>query len=139
LDARGYSETSLASAWRDTTNLEMAALIMGWIRRAALGDPLVPYEQRVERALQRILASKPWTKPQRGWLQRIANHTKVLTIVNRDPLDDDALLFRREGGCWQRLNRMFTGELDGVCSSSTGRCGRREPASGSTCSTTGLA
>jgi type I restriction enzyme R subunit len=36
LDARGYSETSLASAWRDTTNLEMAALIMGWIRRAAL-------------------------------------------------------------------------------------------------------
>jgi hypothetical protein len=38
LDARGYSETSLASAWGDTTNQEMA--------------------------------SKPWTKPQRDWLQQ---------------------------------------------------------------------
>jgi len=27
----------------------MAASIMGYIRQAALGDPLVPYEQRVER------------------------------------------------------------------------------------------
>jgi type I restriction enzyme R subunit len=49
LDQRGYSETTLATAWRETTNQEMAASIMGWIRQAALGDPLVPYEQRVER------------------------------------------------------------------------------------------
>ncbi|MFM9103684.1 MAG: type I restriction-modification enzyme R subunit C-terminal domain-containing protein, partial [Cyanobium sp.] len=32
LDQRGYSETSLATAWRETTNQEMAASIMGWIR-----------------------------------------------------------------------------------------------------------
>jgi type I restriction enzyme R subunit len=44
---------------------------MGWIRRAALGDPLVPYEQRLEKALQRIQASKPWTKSKRDWLLRI--------------------------------------------------------------------
>jgi type I restriction enzyme R subunit len=87
---------------------------MGYIRQAALGDPLVPYEQRVERALQRILASKPWTAPQRQWLQRIANQTKAITIVDREALDDDALLFRREGGGWQRLNKLFAGELDQV-------------------------
>jgi len=44
---------------------------------AALGDPLVPYEQRVEQALQRILASRSWTKPQRDGLQHIANQTKA--------------------------------------------------------------
>jgi len=114
LDQRGYSETTLATAWRETTNQEMAASIMGWIRRAALGDPLMPYEQRVETALQRILASRSWSKPQRDWLQRIANQTKAITIVDRDALDDDALLFRREGGGWPRLNKLFGGELDGV-------------------------
>ena len=114
LDAKGYSETALTTAWRDTTNQEMAASIMGYIRQAALGDPLVPYGDRVERALQRILASRAWSKPQRDWLQRIANQTRAITIVDREALDDDALLFRREGDGWPRLNRLFGGELDGV-------------------------
>jgi type I restriction enzyme R subunit len=65
LDGRGYNEATLATAWRETTNQDMAASIMGYIRQAALGDPLVPYEQRVEKALQKILASRSWTTPQR--------------------------------------------------------------------------
>ncbi|WP_255145386.1 type I restriction-modification system endonuclease [Synechococcus sp. ATX 2A4] len=65
LDQRGYNEATLATAWRETTNQDMAASIMGYIRQAALGDPLVPYELRVENALQRILASRAWTTPQR--------------------------------------------------------------------------
>jgi type I restriction enzyme R subunit len=114
LDERGYSETALTTAWRDTTNQEMAASIMGYIRQAALGDPLVPYGERVERALQRILASRAWDKPQRDWLQRIANQTKAITIVDREAVEDNTLLFWREGGGWPRLNRMFAGDLDGV-------------------------
>ena len=47
----------------------------------------MPYEQRVETALQRILASRSWSKPQRDWLQRIANQAKAITIVDRDALD----------------------------------------------------
>jgi type I restriction enzyme R subunit len=114
LDQRGYNEATLATAWRETTNQDMAASIMGYIRQAALGDPLVPYEQRVEKALQKILASRSWTTPQRQWLQRIANQTKAITIVDREALDDDLLFFKREGGGWPRLNRVFGGELDGV-------------------------
>ena len=114
LDQRGYNEATLATAWRETTNQAMAASIMGYIRQAALGDPLVPYDQRVDKALQRILASRSWTTPQRQWLQRIANQTKAITIVDREALDDDLLFFKREGGGWPRLNRMFAGELDGV-------------------------
>jgi len=114
LDQRGYNEATLATAWRETTNQAMAASIMGYIRQAALGDALVPYDQRVDKALQRILASRNWTTPQRQWLQRIANQTKAITIVDREALDDDLLFFKREGGGWPRLNRMFGGELDGV-------------------------
>ena len=43
-------------------------------------------EIRVERALQRILASRSWSRPQRDWLQRIANQTKVIPIVDREAL-----------------------------------------------------
>jgi len=82
---------------------------MGYIRQAALGDT-----QRVEKALQKILAFRSWTMPQRQWLQRIANQTKAITIVDRGALDDDLLFFKLEGGGWPRLNRVFGGELDGV-------------------------
>ncbi len=72
------------------------------------------HHQRVGKALQTILASRSWTTPQRQWLQRIANQTKAITIVDREALDDDALLFRREGGGWPRLNKLFGGELEQV-------------------------
>jgi len=54
------------------------------------------------------------TTPQRQWLQRIDNQTEAITIVDREALDDDALLFRREGGGWPRLNKLFGGELEQV-------------------------
>ena len=34
--------------------------------------------------------------------------------MDREALDDDALLFRREGGGWPRLNKLFGGDFDGV-------------------------
>ena len=38
----------------------------------------------------------------------------AITIVDREALDDDALLFRREGVGWPRLNKLFGGELETV-------------------------
>ncbi|WP_413297029.1 type I restriction-modification system endonuclease [Synechococcus sp. MIT S9452] len=114
LDAEGYNEASLRTAWRDTTNQELVASIMGHIRRAAFGDALVPYAERVDKALQRILASRSWTGPQREWLQRIASQTKSITIVDRAAIDDQGLVFRKEGGGWPRLNKMFNEELGEV-------------------------
>ncbi|MBL8526765.1 MAG: hypothetical protein JNL68_03690 [Burkholderiales bacterium] len=110
LDRAGFSETSLATA-RETTNQDIAARIVGYIRQAAMGDPLVPYDQRVDQALQRVLASRAWTNPQRQWLQKIAAQTKANVIVDRDALDDPDLVFKREDGGYARLDRIFGGEL----------------------------
>ena len=33
---------------------------------------------------------------ERDWLQRIANQTKAITIVDREALDDDLMFFQRE-------------------------------------------
>ena len=114
LDRAGFSEASLSTAWREVTNQDVAARIIGYIRQAAIGDALIPYDQRVDRALQTILGSKPWTTPQRQWLQLIAAQTKANTIVDRSALDEPDLVFKREGGGFARLDRIFSGELQDV-------------------------
>jgi len=113
LDRAGYSEASLTTAWRELTNQEIAARIVGYIRQAAMGDPLVPYAQRVDGALQTMLAARQWSTPQLQWLQRIAAH-KANGIVDRESLDDTDQIFRREGGGFARLDRLFEGQLQRV-------------------------
>ncbi len=51
LDSAGYSEATLRATWRDATNEGIAASIIGFIRQAALGDALIPYPERVDRAM----------------------------------------------------------------------------------------
>lgn len=114
LDRAGFSETSLETAWREMTNQDMAARIVGFIRQAALGDALIPYDQRVDAGLARLLASHKWTTPQREWLKKIAAQTKANVLVDREALDDPDLLFRQQGGGFARLNRIFDGKLADV-------------------------
>jgi type I restriction enzyme, R subunit len=111
LDQQGFSEVSVRVAWRDKTNQDIAASIIGYIRSMALGSPLVPYEQRVANAVNRILASRAWTEPQRKWLERIAKQLKVEVVVDREALDSGE--FKAQGG-YNRLNKVFNGRLEKV-------------------------
>lgn len=111
LDAAGYSEKNLQVAWRDMTNEDIAASIIGFIRQAALGDALVSYDVRVDRAIAKILASRAWTPPQRKWLERIAKQLKVETIVDKEALDRGE--FRTQGG-FTRINKIFDGQLSEI-------------------------
>jgi type I restriction enzyme R subunit len=111
LDAAGYSEATLRSAWRDATNQDIAASIIGYIRQAALGDALVPYEERVDRALKQILASQRWTAPQRKWLERIGQQLKQETVVDKAALDQGQ--FKTKGG-FKRIDKVFGGQLEQV-------------------------
>ncbi len=114
LDNAGFSEAKLSAAWKQMTNQEIAARIVGYIRQAALGDPLIPFEQRVDRALQTMLATRTWTTPQRQWLQKIAAQTKANMLVDRAALDEPSLIFKREGGGFPRLDKLFEGQLQQI-------------------------
>ncbi len=72
LDGAGYNEATLETAWRNQTNQQIAAGIIGYIRQAALGEALVPFEQRVNNAMQLIYTLQNWTPVQRKWLERLA-------------------------------------------------------------------
>ncbi|MBE9008901.1 type I restriction-modification system endonuclease [Pseudanabaenaceae cyanobacterium LEGE 13415] len=114
LDSKGYTEKALQVAWQETTNEEIAASIVGFIRRAALGDALIPYSERVDRAMKTILSSRAWTPPQRRWLERIGKQLKAEVIVDRESFDQGA--FRTDGGGFERLNKTFGGELEAIVS-----------------------
>ncbi|MCF3650059.1 type I restriction-modification system endonuclease [Synoicihabitans lomoniglobus] len=114
LDQAGFSEANLHAAWRQKTNQEIAARIIGYIRQAALGDPLIPFAERVDHALQSMLASRDWTTPQRDWLKKLAAQTKANQLVDLDAIEDPNLLFKREGGGYARLNKLFAGEFSQI-------------------------
>lgn len=111
LDQNGFTETNLQTAWREKTNTDIAASIIGFIRQAALGDPLLPYDQRVDRALRAIESSRPLTEVQRNWLNRIAKAMKNDRIVDREALDRGQ--FKTQGG-FDRLNKVFDGQLEAL-------------------------
>ena len=111
LDKMGFSDASLRKAWQDTKNEDIAASIIGFIRQAALGDPLIPYEERVKQAMRRILSRQAWTTPQRQWLRRIGEQIIREMIVDRDALNQEP--FQKDGG-FNRLNRIFDGQLETI-------------------------
>jgi len=111
LDEAGYTETNLRTAWREWKNVDIAANIIGFIRNRALGSPLLPYGERVDHALQSILASQAWTSPQRQWLQKFANQIKADTIVDLDALEHG--VFQNSGG-FVRLNKIFDGHISDI-------------------------
>lgn len=110
LDAHGFSEANLKAAWRNRSNLDIAASILGYIRQAALGEPLLPFEQRVANAMQRIYALKPWTPIQRKWLDRLAKQLALEVVL--DPAFVNRA-FAQDGGAKQ-LDKVIGGELDRV-------------------------
>lgn len=114
LDKAGFSETNLSAAWSKMNNHQIAASIIGYIRQAAIGDPLIPFAERVDHALQSMLATRNWTQPQREWLKKLAAQTKANRVVDRAALDEDHLIFKTEGGGFKRLNKIFDDKLDQV-------------------------
>lgn len=110
LDVNGFSEASLKAAWRNRSNLDIAASILGYIRQAALGEPLLPFEQRVANAMQRIYAGKPWTPVQRKWLDRLAKQLALEVVIDPSFVNR---AFAQDGGAKQ-LDKVIGGELDRV-------------------------
>ena len=110
LDQHGYKEVSLQSAWRNITHQEIAASIVGYIRQAALGEALLPFEQRVCTAMQKIFALHNWTPVQRKWLARLAKQLTHEVVIDQQFVNQ---AFANDGGA-KNLNNLLGGELEQV-------------------------
>jgi type I restriction enzyme R subunit len=110
LDQNGYSEAKLQSAWRNQTNQDMAASIIGYIRQAAIGEALIPFEQRVNQAMQKIYALHPWTQVQRKWLVRLAKQLSHEVVIDQQFVNR---VFATDGGA-KKLNAVLDQHLDNL-------------------------
>jgi type I restriction enzyme, R subunit len=110
LDGKGYSEASLKAAWRSKSNQDIAAGIIGYIRQAALGEALLPFEQRVANAMQSIYTTHPWNHAQRKWLERLAKQLTHELVIDHAFVNK---AFANDGGAKQ-LDKILTGQLDQV-------------------------
>jgi len=105
LGEKNYTEANLKVAWKKKTNVEIAAGIVGFVRRAALGEDLLPFQQRVDRAVEKIVAMRPWSSSQATLLRRIAKQLTHETVIDRNLVNE---AFPQEGGAKQidvRLDR----------------------------------
>lgn len=116
LDNAGYSETNLRTAWRNQTNHEIAASIIGYIRQAALGEALIPFEQRVQHAMYKIYELHNWTPIQRKWLERLAKQLTHEVVIDHDFVNR---AFAANGGARQ-LNKLLGEHLHEVLESLVG-------------------
>ena len=108
LDQHHFNEAALQTAWRNKTSQDIAASIIGYIRQAALGEALVPFEQRVARAMQQIYAMRSWSPMQRRWLDRLAKQLTHEVVIDRQFVNQR---FSPDGGA-KKLNTMLDGQLD---------------------------
>jgi len=110
-DRQHFEESSLRKAWKETRNQDIAARLIGHIRRAAVGDALKPFDERVDHALERIKSENDWNSEQLIWLDRLATALKEKVV-----LDDDVFKtgnFHRRGGKTM-LQKTFDDDLDNL-------------------------
>lgn len=110
-DRQHFEESTLRKAWKETRNQDIAARLIGHIRRAAVGDALKPFDERVDHALERIKGENDWNSEQLTWLDRLAT-----ALTEKVVLDDDVFKtgnFHRRGGKTM-LQKTFDDDLDNL-------------------------
>ncbi len=115
LDAANFTEKNLRKAWQMKTHKDIAARIVGYVRKAAMGDALVPFEERVDNAVAVILMQKKWNPAQQDILKEIGTLLKNRLAVDEEAINQSAL--KKKYGPYKRLNKLFDHQLPDVIES----------------------
>lgn len=107
LDADGFSDKKLNTAYKELTNQEAAADIISLIRTASLGSPLISHTDRIKNAVSKLKASQQWNPVQLKWLDKIEAALLKDSILSVSDLDK--LPFSNDGGL-KKLDKVFKGE-----------------------------
>ena len=103
-----FTEKNLRRAY----NRELADII-SIIRHAATGGELLTTEQRVNKALMKVKADRAFTEEQEKWLALIRTHLIENLLMEKEDVDY-LPIFTREGTSWDKLNKIFGGELETI-------------------------
>ncbi|KEZ47165.1 type I restriction-modification system endonuclease [Metabacillus indicus] len=114
LETKGFKQSHLQSAWKQTKNEDIAADIISFIRQAALGEALIDHDTRIRLAMQKVYSLNDWTPRQKKWLERIEKQllkVPVLAPTSQDAFSEEPFL--SQGG-YKLLKREFGDYIDDV-------------------------
>lgn len=106
---QGFTEANLRAAWSEAKQVDVAAGVMGFIRQAAIGDPLKSFALRVDEAVEKLKTKHSFEKKEKKWLDRIATSLKEHNVVDRDVLERGQ--FKADGG-FEKMDKRFKGQLE---------------------------
>ena len=112
LDDEGFSETKVKTAWKNKTHVDIAASIVGYIRQAALGEDLIPFDQRVSNAMNMIYTSRDWLPFQKKWLEHIAKQLTHEIVLDKQFVHS---VFSDVGG-YKKIDKILDNQLDVILS-----------------------
>jgi type I restriction enzyme R subunit len=108
LDRAGFREEWLNTAWREWKNESIAADIISYIRQGAIGSALIPHEERIRNAVEKLRHAHVFSKMERSWLDRMEKVLLQETVLDQDTFDSGS--FKSYGGFIQ-INKVFSGNL----------------------------
>lgn len=114
LETKGFKQSHLRTAWKQTKNQDIAADIISFIRQAALGEALVDHDTRIKQAMQKVYSLNDWTPRQKKWLERIEKQllqVPVLAPTPQDAFSEEPFISR---GGYKMLKREFGDHIDNV-------------------------
>ncbi|HFQ5206912.1 TPA: type I restriction-modification system endonuclease [Vibrio vulnificus] len=109
MESKHFNEQTLLQARKAAKQEDVAARIIGLIRQAAIGCPLIPFEERLTKAQDIISTRYKLTKPQQKWLKRIVNQMREDLVLNDDSFKVGTL---RTNGGKSRADKDLDGQLD---------------------------
>lgn len=112
LDREGFTTQQLNTAISQLTNEEIAADIIGLIRRYAIGSTLISHEARIHHAVDKLKKVHRFTKQELSWIGRMEKYLMEESVLNVTVFDEDSR-FKTAGG-FAKINKVFANKLESV-------------------------
>jgi type I restriction enzyme, R subunit len=104
-----FTEANLQRAFQAAHQKALIDII-SMVKRAALDtSPLLTAEERVNAAVDRVVAGRPLSEAQAKWMEYIRQHLVQNLSIERE--DFEAIPVLSDHGGWGRANRVFEGQL----------------------------
>ena len=102
----------LNTAIAQLTKEECAADIITFIRRYAIGSPLISHEERICNAVKKLCKAHNFTASEKKWIERIEKYLINESVLNVQTFDEFSA-WRAQGG-FSKINKIFSGALTAI-------------------------
>lgn len=112
LDRQGFTTQQLNTAISQMTNEEITADIISIIRRYAIGSTLLSHEERIHKAVEKLVKAHDFSKQEMNWIRRMEKYLIEESVINVSVFDEDSR-FKAQGG-YEKINKIFQNQLKNI-------------------------